>query len=77
MVRETLLSRLSPPCDDLMLREHVRHHTPEHLSVSGSSLRAAAPSSGMSERKGRGGAKVVDKSRIRHLPPPEGIQNEH
>lgn len=61
MVRETLLSNLSPPCDDLMLREHVRHHTPEHLSVSGSSLRAAPPSYGISEGKGRGGAKVVDK----------------
>lgn len=55
MVRETLLSNLPPPCDDLTLREHVRHHTPEHLSVSGSSLHAAPLSYGISERKGRSG----------------------
>lgn len=41
MVREMLLSNLSPPCDDLMLRWHVRHHTPEHLSVFGSGLDSA------------------------------------
>lgn len=34
MVRESLLSNTSPPCDERMLREHVKHHAPEHLSVS-------------------------------------------
>lgn len=34
MVRESLLSNVSPPCDERTLREHVKHHTPEHLSVS-------------------------------------------
>lgn len=68
MVRETLLSNLSPPCEELMLREHVRHHTPEHLSVSSPPPPPFPPSCGISERKGRGGAKVVDKYRIRHLP---------
>lgn len=33
MVRESLLSNLSPPRDERTLREHVKHHTPEHLSV--------------------------------------------
>lgn len=59
MVRETLLSKLSLPCDDLMLREHVRHHTPEHLSVSCSRLRAAPPSYGISEQKGRKGGGFI------------------
>lgn len=61
MVRETLLSNLPPACDDLMLREHVRHLTPEHLSVSGSSLHAASPSEKIREWKGRVGARVVDE----------------
>ena len=34
MVRESLLSNTSPPCDERMLCEHVKHHAPEHLSVS-------------------------------------------
>lgn len=34
MVRESLLSNLSPRCDERTLREHVKHHTPEQLSVS-------------------------------------------
>lgn len=34
MVRELLLSDVSPPCDERKLCEHVKHHTPEHLSVS-------------------------------------------
>lgn len=25
---------MSPVCDERMLCEHVKHHTPEHLSVS-------------------------------------------
>lgn len=33
MVRESLLSNLSPPRDERTLRERVKHHTPEHLSV--------------------------------------------
>jgi len=37
MVRESLLSNMSPPCDERMLCEHVKHHTPKHLSVSVSS----------------------------------------
>lgn len=32
--RESGLSNMSPPCDEHTLCEHVKHHTPEHLSVS-------------------------------------------
>jgi len=34
MVREMLPSNTSPLCDERMLCEHVKHHTPEHLSVA-------------------------------------------
>lgn len=60
MVRESLLSNTSPPCDERMLCEHVKHHTPEHLSVSVSNP-TSPPSYRTGEGKDKTGGWVVQK----------------
>lgn len=66
MVRESLLSNTSPPRDERMLCEHVKHHTPEHLSVSVSNP-TSPPSYRTSEAEdktgGRGLLKIAAKER--------------
>lgn len=60
MIWESLLSNLSPPCDEGMLCEHVKHHTPEHLSVSASDAKPLPHCTGQArERTKLGGRGLV------------------
>lgn len=54
MVRESLLSNTSPPCDERTLCEHVKHHTPEHLSVRDARPRLERDEQRKGQNHGRG-----------------------
>lgn len=61
MIRELLLSNLSPPYDEGMLCEHVKHHTPEHLSVSASDAKLLPHRTGQAKERtklGGGGVRL-------------------